>query len=87
MLLASSALVACSACFFTPPRTTRPGVSQPTKSWAFSYQYDPKDMSAGRSGGGIFSFVIPSSLMTLACIKLTKSPARTEPVSALAAEM
>lgn len=55
--------------FLMTPRTTSPGVSQPTVSWAFPHQSlrkHPIDLPTVLFYGDIFSTEAPSSEMTLA---------------------
>ena len=67
--------MACSACFLTEPRTISPGMVSLGMDWTFPYQSLIKKvfsrLPTAQSYGGIFSFVVPSSQMALAWVKLT----------------
>jgi hypothetical protein len=63
-------LLACSTWFITAPRTTSPEVASSVVSWVLPHQLAIK-CTMGQSGGGIFSVEVPSSQMTVACVKLS----------------
>jgi hypothetical protein len=63
-------LLACIACLLIAPRTTSPGVPLPTVSWALLYHSSINEMHHRLAHRGIFSIKIPSSQMTLACVRL-----------------
>ena len=81
MLLTGLLPMACSASFLIEPRTTSPGMVPPM-SWALPYlsltkknalqAYLQSDLTEA-----FFSIEVPSSLMTLACVKLTKTSQHT----------
>jgi hypothetical protein len=64
--------MACSACF-----RIEPDIALPTVSWSLPQQLLIKkcqsSLPTGQSIGGLFSVEVPSSQMTLACVKLTKN--------------
>jgi hypothetical protein len=62
--------------FLIEPRTRCPGMAPITMGWALPHQSLIEEMPTGLpaawSYGGIFFIEVPSSQMTLACVKLTK---------------
>ena len=75
MLLTGLLLMACSACFLIEPRNTSPGVmALPRMDWiSINHQLRkyPTGLCTAQSHRGIFSIEVPSSLMTLPCVKMT----------------
>lgn len=56
-------------------RTTSPGRTPPIMGWALAHQLlikkIPYSFAYSQSDGGVFSFWVPSSQVTLLCIKIT----------------
>ena len=82
MLLTGLLPMACLACCLISSSTTHPGVVPPHGIGPyipiFSQENVPQACpQAGHSGGSIFSIEVPSSKMTLACIKLEPNLAST----------
>jgi hypothetical protein len=76
-----SLFTACSSCFLIQLRTTFPGVASPAMICPPPHTHThqslinkiaPIDVSTGQPDGGIFSAEVPSSQITLVCVKLTK---------------
>ena len=68
-------LMASSDCLIIVARTTSPGVAPLTMGWALSNQSlikkIPYKLCRAQCQGGIFSTEAPSSLISIACVKLT----------------
>ena len=59
------------ACFIIQPRPTCSGLVPPTVGWTFPHQSLISRMPLGQSDGEISSVEVPSSQMTIACVKFT----------------
>jgi len=81
-LLTGLLLMACSACFLIPSRTTFRGVAPPSMAGfppppcQSLIKKTPHRLASSQSGGSIFSIEFLSSQTTVACANLTK-PTRT----------
>lgn len=67
MLFTGMFIVTCPVCFLIKPKTTSPGVVPPTIIQLS--RKCPTGLPIAWPYGGIFSIEVPSSQMTLACLK------------------
>lgn len=70
MLLTDLLLMAASACLLTILRATSPGVAPPAVGWALPHYLLRKFTTGQYSRGILFAVEVPSSQMTLDCVKL-----------------